>query len=749
MSAVTAETILVSRSSRSHRSWRFSTKILLPVGAVVVLAITFTITGLFWAAHESNAVSVERQIRTVRHAIVSSVNNLVKEQQTIAIWDQAVQELSSPTTNWQWVHDEIGTWLYRLFGHDEIYILSLGDEPIYAMAEGVRVPITRFEEAGASLRHIIDSVRGRQVHETEKDHELSTGVADDRVEAHAHFLDLNGRPVVASAMKFKPSTAAVVQTPGLEFLIVSIRYLDGRFLRDLSEENLIDSPRFSRIDTASGNEQSVPLHAEDGSILCYFVWLPELPGTKILNVLLPVAMAVLAMVIAAMILLTRRLRRATLELQASEAHAQHLAAHDVLTGLPNCGLFGERIDQALVRVRRGEKLAVLLLDLDRFKHINDTLGHQAGDALIRELARRLSRLIRSGDAIARVGGDEFAILMADARCRQDVETFCAGVLAAVIPPFDLLGNQMFVGVSIGVSLAPEMGMDRVELIRKADIALYNAKSQGRNRYCIFGPTMDETIKLRSMIEDDLRRALVSKDQLMVHFQPLVSGVEETVVGLEALVRWEHPTRGLVPPSQFIPIAEDAGMIMELGEWVFREACTASRRWPDLSVAVNLSPIQVRSRGFAERCIEIARESQVDPSKLELEITEGILLKDDSVVCETLSALREYGFRIALDDLGTGYSSLSYLRQFDVDKIKIDRSFVQSLGNTDNQEALAIIEALVSLGRAMGLTVAVEGVETKDQERLLFAVGCREMQGYLFSPALSQEQITAMLSSRGR
>ncbi|MXQ10695.1 putative bifunctional diguanylate cyclase/phosphodiesterase [Microvirga makkahensis] len=749
MAVIAVETRQAGRISRARQNWRFSTKILLPVGAVVVLAITFTVTALFWAAHESNSVSAERQIRMVRHAIGSSVSNLVKEQQTIAIWDQAVQELNSPTTNWQWVDDEIGTWLYRLFGHDEVYILTPHDEPVYAMAEGIRAPATKFEEARASLHHIIDSVRGRQAHEIEEGLETLGGVADERVEAHAHFLDLNGRPVVASAMKFKPSTAVVVQQSGLEFLIVSIRYLDGRFLKELSEENLIEAPRFSRTDTASGNEQSVPLHAEDGSILCYFVWSPELPGTRILRILLPAAVIVLVMVVAAMLLLTRRLRRATLELQASEAHAQHLAAHDVLTGLPNRALFEERMEQALVRVRRGEKLAVLLLDLDRFKHVNDTFGHQAGDALIREFARRLSGLISGSDTIARVGGDEFAILKAEARCRKDIEAFCANILTAVSPPFDLLGHQMFVGLSIGVSLAPEMSMDRTELIRRADIALYHAKSQGRNRYCIFGPIMDETIKLRSMIEDDLRRALLSKDQLMVYFQPLISGVDERVVGLEALVRWEHPTRGLIPPSQFIPIAEDEGLILELGEWVFREACAASRRWSDLSIAINLSPVQIRSRGFAERCIEIARECQVNPTKLELEITEGILLKDDNVVCDTLNALREFGFRIALDDFGTGYSSLSYLKQFAVDKIKIDRSFVQSLAGTDYQEALAIIEALVSLGRAMGLAVSVEGVETKEQERLLFAAGCREMQGYLFSPALSQEQIAVMLSSRGR
>jgi len=461
--------------------------------------------------------------------------------------------------------------------------------------------------------------------------------------------------------------------------------------------------------------QSIPLHAENDSILCYFVGLPELPGTKILGVFLPVALVVLVMVIAAMVLLTRRLRRAFIELQASEAQAQHLAAHAVLTGLPNRGLFGGRIDQALVRVRRGGKLAVLLLDLDCFKRVNDTLGHQAGDALIKEFARRPSRVIRSGEAIARVGGDEFAILKAYAHGRHDAETFCALILAAVHPPFNLLGHQMFVGVSIGICLAPEMGTDRFELIRKADIALYHAKSEERNRYCVFDPAMDETVKVWSTIEKDVRKALLSKDELMVHFQPLVAGAEETVVRPKALVRWENPTRAPIPPSRFISLAKDAGTISELGEWVFREACAASRRWPGLSIAIDLSPVQVSSHGFSQRCINIAREYQAEPAKLKLEITEGLLSEGDDVVCDTLRILREAGFRIALDDFETGYSSMSYLRQFDADKIKIDRSFVQSLGNDDEQEALAITKALVSLGNAMDLTVAVEGAETEDQE----------------------------------
>ena len=308
----------------------------------------------------------------------------------------------------------------------------------------------------------------------------------------------------------------------------------------------------------------------------------------------------------------------------------------------------------------------------------------------------------------------------------------------------MLGSQAYVGVSIGVVFAPQDGTERSELMRKADIALYRAKAEGRDQYRIFAPEMDESVRFRMLIEDDLRVALETGDQLCVYYQPQVALADGPVIGVEALVRWRHPTRGLISPENFIPVAEETGLIGPLGEWVLREACATARRWPHLFIGVNLSPIQFRTAGFAERAIGIVRSAEVDPAQIEFEVTETVLLQDDELVTGALGRLREAGFRIALDDFGTGYSSLSHLRRFEVDKIKIDRSFVQNLGKANST---AIVTAVVNLGHAMGLQVTAEGVETAEQSRFLSAAGCNVMQGYLFSRALPEEELAELLTQK--
>jgi diguanylate cyclase (GGDEF)-like protein len=546
-----------------------------------------------------------------------------------------------------------------------------------------------------------------------------------------------------------PLTEKVAPPTDVEPLLVSIRFLDGTFLQELSKRNLIEAPRFSHSSDLRPGEHAWPLTSEHGSQIGYFIWRPELPGTALMHALAPIAGLSIGVMMVIMALLAFWLHHAMrgqqstiIELQASEAQAQHLAFHDALTGLPNRAKFNDRADKAVVCARRGEPIAILLLDLDRFKHVNDTLGHLAGDALIRDFAERLLHIVDDQDTVARLGGDEFAILRRKASSHEEVVALCERILEAVRPPFDLLGNSASVGVSIGVAMVPEAGTERVDLMRKADIALYCAKAEGRDCYRVFTPTMDEGVKLRRTIEEDLRSALATGDALRVHYQPQVAGIGQPIVGLEALVRWQHPKLGLIAPEQFIAVAEETGLICQLGEWVLRQACAASRRWPDLFIAVNLSPVQFRTSGFADRLIATVRSSNVDPQRIELEVTEGLLLDDSDIVSDALERLRAAGFRIALDDFGTGYSSLSYLRRFRVDKIKIDRSFVQHLGH--GVDSTAIISAVLTLGHAMGLTVTAEGVETTAQHDFLEAAGCNAMQGYLFARPLPEEEIDHLL-----
>jgi len=437
------------------------------------------------------------------------------------------------------------------------------------------------------------------------------------------------------------------------------------------------------------------------------------------------------------------LSQSLLKLGASEAQAQHLAFHDVLTGLPNRALVEDRLTQALAAAtRHDQRVALLLLDLDRFKIINDTWGHHAGDDLIIEVARRLSHLVRASDTVGRIGGDEFIIVMPEVENIGQVQALAQRIIAALGEPYQLVGNELWVGVSIGLALAPRDGIDRLELMRKADIALYEAKNGGRGQYRQFEKVMDESLRTRQQIAADLRQALVTYDGLAVWYQPLMEISGQRIVGLEALLRWHHPQRGDVSPADFIAIAEETGMIIPLGEWVLREACKTALKLPQVIVAVNVSPVQFRASGFVERMIEIVQSEGADPQRLELEITEGVLIEDEHEARNSIIALRDAGFRIALDDFGTGYSSLNYLSTFPVDKIKIDRSFTQSLGVAEN--STAIVESVVRLGHAMGLTVTAEGVETEGQKNALADAGCNELQGYLFSRAVPLSEIERMV-----
>ncbi len=390
---------------------------------------------------------------------------------------------------------------------------------------------------------------------------------------------------------------------------------------------------------------------------------------------------------------------------------------------------------------------MLLIDLDKFKQVNDTLGHLAGDQLIQAVAARLSACLPRHGIVARLGGDEFATCINGIDDAAMLGSLAETCLAELRRPFDIMGSTVHIGGSIGIALAAPHGSDRTELLRKADIAMYRAKESGRNGYRFFTPDMDESLANRRLLEEDLRHALEGRRELFVAYQPKLDATGRTIVGLEALVRWEHPSRGTLSPDVFIPLAEETGLIAALGNWVLAEACRVARQWPDLTMAVNISPTQFKTPGVAQVIRSIVEDAGVRPRQIELEVTEGVLVEDGSKGQEELNALREAGFSIALDDFGTGYSSLSYLKRFKVDRIKIDRSFVKRVGQ--DEEAIAIVQAVIALGRAMNLSITAEGVETAEQSALLRTAGCNELQGFLFSKALREQELSALLSGRGK
>jgi diguanylate cyclase (GGDEF)-like protein len=799
----------MSLQFQSDFNQRFRRRVLLP-GAVILLITAVLCGGVLVAAGRgTDTMSLLGQQSEIYRAIASGLDDLTLAQESVGLCDECIREAASPDADHAWLDENVGFRLFDLHNVHETYILDGHDRPIYASVRRKHAAPAAFERVAPAVSRFVALARGEikrpsgrgNLNERLPDTPPTPltmppipGLADEAMVLYPslkttpsvlHATDLvrvGDRIAFVSVMQMARIGADGAQPAAAPPVLVSLRYMDDTFLQQISRLNYLTAARVAVSPEARDGEVSMQLVNSD-ALLADGSSLPALGGTNVVNpsaepmatmfwkpmaagsavtsmLLLPAALVfgVIALLVLLMALRMRRLmkqddermvelERAHLELKAKEAQAHHLAYHDALTGLPNRALFNDNADQVLIRARHGEKAAILLLDLDRFKNVNDRFGHLAGDALIQEVGRRLVRVLDRPDAVARLGGDEFAILLQQDDLADGLEYTLDRILEELRRPFDILGNQAHVGVSIGVALAPDYGTDRTDLMRKADIALYRAKDEGRDCYRFFTESMDETVQLRALLEADLRAALDSGKGLSVHYQPLVDSDGRTVTGLEALLRWQHPVRGWIGPHLFVPVAEETGLISQLGDWVLGEACQVARDWPNLTIAVNLSPIQFCDDGFAERICALVRGKGVSPHQIELEVTEGVVLDQNETVRGALKRLRAEGFRIALDDFGTGYSSLSYLRDFEVDKIKIDKSFIQSLGHT--MDAAAIVTAVVTLGHAMGLQVTAEGVETADQETFLRSAGCTQLQGFLFSRAVPANRLRRAMDDQRR
>jgi len=437
------------------------------------------------------------------------------------------------------------------------------------------------------------------------------------------------------------------------------------------------------------------------------------------------------------------LKKQIAEREHSQAESHYLAHHDVLTGLANRVMLGQHLEEALATRRndRGE-IAVLFVDLDGFKSINDSLGHSTGDALLKCVARRLEQSVRDTDKIARLGGDEFAIVQIEKGQPTVAATLASRIIGVIGSPYKIDGNELSIGASIGIATASETKNSPEDLLKNADLAMYDAKADGRGTYRFFEPEMEVRAQARRLMEASLRTANID-NAFEVYYQPLFDLQKKEVTCLEALLRWHHPDKGFVPPADFIPLAEEIGMIATLGEWVLRQACLTATNWPEnIRIAVNLSPIQFKYAGLPHAVRKALTVSGLSPSRLELEITESVLLERTEANLKILHELRGLGVTISLDDFGTGYSSLSYLRAFRFDKIKIDRAFIGDL--TKTSDSMAIVRAIAELGRNLGIITAAEGVEKLEQLRLVEAEGCRQVQGYLLSPPLPAADIPAVI-----
>jgi diguanylate cyclase (GGDEF)-like protein/PAS domain S-box-containing protein len=454
----------------------------------------------------------------------------------------------------------------------------------------------------------------------------------------------------------------------------------------------------------------------------------------------------------ALVAKVRELHRSNEDARAMALEAAHAAHHDFLTGLPNRVLLNDRISQAIAMApRHSKQLAVLFLDLDGFKHINDSLGHPVGDRLLQLVATRLQEQVRDSDTVSRQGGDEFVVLLSEAEAWDNAAVVAKRITEAIAEPHLIGGKELHITTSIGISVFPDDGADAETLIKNADTAMYQAKEDGRSGIRFFKPEMNVQAVQRQMIEQSLRLA-VEREEFVLHYQPKIDMTSGAVTGAEALIRWSHPTRGIVPPVQFIPIAEQSGLIIPIGRWVLREACRQMRSWLDAglklsSIAVNVSAVDLREDDFLDNVMAALEEAGLDPGMLELELTETVLMKHIGDTAAVLQTLREQGVRISIDDFGTGYSSLSYLHRFPIDSLKIDRSFVSQIGV--ELGGSAIVAAIISMARSLRLRVVAEGVETEAQLAFLDGLACDEAQGFYFSRGVAADQFVAYVRGKAR
>lgn len=710
----------------------FLLKTALPILAAALLLVAVVIAFVVWSASETDRVAIARQERLV-HVIVGQLRSgIAHDQESVTVWDDSVRAVQE--RNLEWMDANLGSWMQTYFGHDGAFVLTAERVPLYAFIDRSLQSLNSFNVLQAIVGPLLDDLQQRLAAGDQ------TGVSDKVLSiGSTEIAIVNGRPAIVSVKPIVSDSGEIEQEPGREALHVAIRYLDSDFLDHLERDYLLENLRFvGAVDTADRGS-SVVLADGSGKAIGYFTWTPYRPGSTVLNRVAPVMLSFLAATLVMIAILLTALRRRSLKLHASQAEIQHLATHDQLTGLPNRRTFERKLDEGLAGLQsKGGSLAVFYLDLDRFKEVNDALGHPAGDELLQEFARRLVELTGPEDVVARLGGDEFTIFLPKIDSRDALAGLAEQLIEMARQPFSVAGNQAFVGVSVGIAVAPEHGLDRVDLTRRADVAMYQAKHSGRSSYFVYSQEMDSLIEARRELEKDLREALDHGGQLHLHYQPLYSAASSELTGVEALVRWNHPTRGWISPVVFVPIAEEVGLIHKLGEWVLTEACLATKAWPIETVAVNVSALELSKAGYAMRVANILMKTGANPRHLELEVTESTFTAQDGECQRNIQALRELGIRFALDDFGTGFSSLSRLQHLDVDRVKIDRSFVQGFGKDGSDEA--IVQAIIDLAKASGLRTTAEGVETELQNERLRSIGCDELQGFLFHRPVPPEEI---------
>jgi diguanylate cyclase (GGDEF)-like protein len=715
-------------------------KLVALIGAIVAATIVSVIVAVVTSARHADALAIAQERARLTRTIAHRSDQLMHELASVAMSPRAVRAMRNGFDR-DWVDRQLGMRLTGFFEHDLVFVVDASGRLLYRHFGGDTDP-GQLDAIRAELAPLTDGLRGTAQVGTQVGAQGSAQVSTaagtpkrlDRVQA------LIGRPaLVAATLVASPdpplASAADLAAP----LVVAVKFIDDPVLDEIGGQLNVAHLHLLVDRAVADGDTSYALLDASGRTIATLAWTPQRLGREIVQSVLPFVVIAFAGFVVLATFVMRHMRRTATTIAAGEDRLRHLALHDPLSGLPNRTYFSERIESLIAQVHRdGKHAAALYLDLDQFKEVNDTLGHPAGDELLRSVAERLTRTLRSADLVARLGGDEFAVLAATATDRETAQAIAMRIINALCSPYSLNGHTIVIGVSIGIAVIDGNTRSAADVMRYADLALYRAKNEGRNRACIYDSVMDADVVERKRLEADLRTA-IDDGELEVAYQPVVDASGENMIGVEALARWHHPQRGLLPPSVFIPLAENSGLITALGEHVLRRACVTSKDWPGITVAVNVSPLQFRRGNFVDTVERILNDTGCEPSCIELEVTESTFLGGVDKAEQAIARLKALGVKLALDDFGTGYSSLLYLRRFPFDRLKIDHGFVHSIETAP--DAAAIVHAVVSLSRGLNMVVTAEGVETAEQQMFLRAAGVQAMQGYRFGRPMPAAEVS--------
>jgi len=725
---------------------RIANVIIIPLVTLIFLSVVGIFFLMHWSAHISDDSAQQSQLQLISGALQLVSDDLARQQSGVATWDAAFHITNAPNLDQEWVFDNITNWLYANHGFTKSAVVGK-DYAVKALFAHDHNNSWLTPDLLARLKPAIAKVRARYIISFRR---LPSGLysyePSQRDQRYSIFetgvVSVKGEPHLFSVAAIALQIQSVIPKRVPPTVMISLAPLRGEKMSEIMHMTRLDGFILAQNQTDREGIGQLRLRGPTGAPIGVIAWQVDRPGTQMLTRINPFLGMAAFMITAVVIAVTAFTRHMTKRLAVSEAQAVHTSRHDALSGLPNRAHFHRLLTDMLQDTNsRGRETAVIYIDLDHFKDINDTLGHSAGDMVIVAVAKRLTHVLGDNGIVARISGDEFAMMIPNSKSDEWLEYILDQIQDEISQPIKIGARELHASLSIGAAVAPRDGIDPDELLRKADIALYDAKENGRNRRSFFEANMEDHVQSKDKLSRELRMAL-KNDELSLAYQPQSDTAAQRIVSVEALARWTKEDGTVISPAQFIPVAEETGLINELGLWVLNKACAKAHDWPDVVMSVNVSPNQFKHPRFVEKVMAILATNNLAPQRLEIEVTESVFAGRNDTVLKSLRRLKNLGIKVALDDFGSGYSSLSYLRRFPFDTLKVDRDFLSDMDG--NPEAEAIIVSIIQLGKALGMTIVAEGIETIEQIRFLQAHGCHRMQGYFISQPLNETDLAQFL-----